>query len=120
MLGHHVAHSIEVASDYRVAHDAAVAFGLYVELRELSERGILADDAHLRINEIRRLTGARLSQSQIDERTFVSAMITSRLANTHGLVSVPQIASLGCWEPSNSFVDWQVEDAISKALDWLD
>jgi 3-dehydroquinate synthetase len=117
-LGHFAAHSIEVASGYSIPHDKAVALGIYVELKELCERGLFDQSDFENFKFTVANAGIEFGGVSLDEKRFDKALQTSRLVSSEGNIRLLHISRIG-QTGSPFLLQWNVSDALMKIKQWL-
>jgi 3-dehydroquinate synthetase len=118
MFGHHIGHALEVAADFAVTHDRAVADGMYVELCYLTELGLFPAVDLLEFKETLYHAGIEFNISY-NYDVFGRAMRDCKLADPRGFTTVLAVRGIGSIGPEPELLPWSVEDAIVRAQKWL-
>ena len=116
-FGHLVAHSLEIASGFKLHHSKAVAIGILADLKMLKK---MHDKIDLNLyHEILSLMGVRLEDIYIKKELFIRAMRLSKVVNEKGYYGIINLKDYSVIDDDELYVMCPVNDMIEMVLSGL-
>jgi 3-dehydroquinate synthetase len=127
MFGHHIANSLEAASDFAIPHDIAVSMGIIIEMDYIKEqRNFQNTDYGLFLDTIAQLNltskNARIyfsgNERDAKER-FRVAMRNSKLLSPDGRYLIRNLESIGKPNNNTKYIDVCLDSVIKKSWEYI-